>query len=115
MGLYLLSKRNELILVEESQIAFLEACGSYCNIHLISGEVYKESRNMLFVYNRISNKELFKKSHRSYLFNVNFITGFRRDAERGFKWSVLLENGLKLPASELYIKNFRKFKQINIA
>ena len=105
--IYFYSNRK-ITLIDEMDIAFLQADGSYCRIKLINGIEYRISRNMNYIYNQINYKENFEIVHRSFCVNLKLIQDIYKDANRNMHWSILLSTGDIMPASSLFIRNFKK-------
>lgn len=61
-----------LFFVEVSDILYLSAERSYCNVHLIDGNRMLVSRNLKEL-ERLLPHPFFFRSHRSYLINLNYI------------------------------------------
>lgn len=61
--------RNGFRIIKISDIAYLEANGSYCNIFLNNGEKITHSRNMKFVSTQLNESNGFIKVHKSYIVN----------------------------------------------
>ncbi|RQO29790.1 hypothetical protein DBR32_14495 [Taibaiella sp. KBW10] len=61
--------RNGFRIIKISEIAYLEANGSYCNILLTNGEKITHSRNMKFVSAELNESLGFIKVHKSYIVN----------------------------------------------
>jgi DNA-binding LytR/AlgR family response regulator len=79
------------MLVEERDIIYLEASGSYTQVYLKEGEMILVSKP-LSEFTRVLSSDFFEKIHRSYIINLMYLKTYSR-LQGG---SVIMENGAEL-------------------
>ena len=89
------------ILVEERDIIYLEACGSYTHVYLKDGEKVVVSKP-LREFVRVLSSDFFEKIHRSYIINLSYLKTYSR-LQGG---SVTMENGAELLISRRRLAPF---------
>ncbi|MEZ4852446.1 MAG: LytTR family DNA-binding domain-containing protein [Bacteroidia bacterium] len=90
------------ILVEERDIIYLEACGSYTHVYLKRcGEKVVVSKP-LREFVRVLSSDFFEKIHRSYIINLSYLKTYSR-LQGG---SVTMENGAGLLISRRRLAPF---------
>ncbi len=87
-----------LLFVEVNDIMYLEADGSYTNVHLRTGAPLLVSKKIKFFEDVLAARANFFRSHKSYIVNINFIKKYNRGES-----SLLLENG-----KSVYVARERK-------
>ena len=77
------------------EVEYLEADGSYVQIHCVENRSRMVSKNLKYFENALAENQNFVRPHRSYLVNVNFVTGYSK-SEGGF---LTLKNKAQIPVS----------------
>lgn len=80
-----------LIFIKINEISYIEADGSYVNLHLKNGEKLLVSKNLKYFENALESTNCFYRVHRSYLVNLKNIYKYNRHENL-----VVLENGVKI-------------------
>ena len=96
-------KGTEYIKLPLSEVVYLEASGSYSTIITEGDQSYTVSNNLAH-FQRQVNQPAFMKVHRSYVVNLEKVTGFDHHQVRLGKHSV--------PVSQSYHHIFRQFKKL---
>ena len=86
---------NGLELVSTTEILVLEAERAYTNIKLKNGENKLVSKRLKLFEDLLSNRENFKRVHRSYLVNINEVVRYAKAESL-----LILENGVEVPVSK---------------
>lgn len=81
--------------LKPEEIVFVQADGSYCEIHLKNGRKMTVAKPLKFLVERIRSDQ-FLRAHRSYLVNTAFI----RKWDKSNGGSVILTNNAVLPLSQ---------------
>ncbi|HLP31836.1 MAG TPA: LytTR family DNA-binding domain-containing protein [Bacteroidia bacterium] len=77
-----------LLFVEVNDIMYLEADGSYTNVHFKTGSPLLVSKKIKFFEEVLTGRVNFFRSHKSYIVNINFIKKYNRGDS-----TLILENG----------------------
>lgn len=86
---------NGLELVSTTEILVLEAERAYTNIKLKNGENKLVSKRLKLFEDLLSNRENFKRVHRSHLVNMNEVVRYAKAESL-----LILENGVEVPVSK---------------
>jgi two-component system LytT family response regulator len=86
---------NGLELVSTTEILVLEAERAYTNIKLKNGESKLVSKRLKLFEDLLSNRENFKRVHRSYLVNMNGVVRYAKAESL-----LILESGVEVPVSK---------------
>jgi two-component system LytT family response regulator len=77
------------------EVEYLEADGSYVQIYCTENRSRMVSKNLKYFENVLVENQNFVRPHRSYLVNVNFVTGYSK-SEGGY---LNLKNNARIPVS----------------
>ncbi len=86
---------NGLELIDTDEILVLEAERAYTNIKLKSGENKLVSKRLKLFEELLSNRENFKRTHRSYLLNMNEVNRYAKAESL-----LILNGGMEVPVSK---------------
>ncbi|MEY4604789.1 MAG: hypothetical protein RIT43_2081 [Bacteroidota bacterium] len=81
--------------IQVNDVEYLEADGSYVQIYCTDNRALTVSKNLKYFENALAENKNFVRPHRSYLVNVNFVTGYSK-SEGGF---LILKNSAQIPVS----------------
>jgi two-component system LytT family response regulator len=81
--------------IQLNDVEYLEADGSYVQIYCTDNRALTVSKNLKYFENALAENKNFVRPHRSYLVNVNFVTGYSK-SEGGF---LILKNSAQIPVS----------------
>jgi two-component system LytT family response regulator len=90
-------------IIEEDDIAYIEASGNCSMIYFTDGSRYLDTRT-LKIYQNILNENKFYRIHKSYIINMDMIKEYV--SENGY--SVLLKNDKQLPVARNRVSEFLK-------
>ena len=90
-------------IIEEDDIAYIEASGNCSMIYFTDGSRYLDTRT-LKIYQNILNDNKFYRIHKSYIINMDMIKEYV--SENGY--SVLLKNDKQLPVARNRVSEFLK-------
>lgn len=96
---------NSYILIEFSDILWLEADRNYTNIVLDNGKIISSAKS-LKSYEMLLPKDLFFRVHKSYLVNTQHLKEYLKD---GKERVALMKNGQKITVSQPKQPEFKKF------
>ena len=96
-----LPQAHGFMLVEEREIIYLEASGSYTQVYLTNGEKVVVSKP-LKDFIKILSSEFFERIHKSYIINLSYLKAYSR-LQGG---SVTMENGAELLISRRRLAPF---------
>jgi len=96
---------GKIKIIPLQQVQYLEAADDYVKIHTAEGYFLK-NKTMSFFENSLS-KDVFVRTHRSYMVNVQLIT--RLDPYEKETYLAVLSNGKKIPVSKT---GYSKLKEV---
>lgn len=104
---FALKNGSNHLIVDENDILYFEASGSYSKVQLNDGRIVTISKNLKEVESLLSKK--FYRAHRSYLINTSCIKAFKDEESP----TILLENNHSIPTTKVRRKVlFSHFKKI---
>jgi DNA-binding LytR/AlgR family response regulator len=92
---------SKVLFLNEEEILYFKADGSYCIIKLTNNEVYRTSKNMKTVFEEVSNRTNFNRVHRSVIVNEQFVIGVEKNPQKSNAWVLVLKNLERLPISPI--------------
>ena len=98
-----ISHTKGIKIVEDDDIAYLEASGNCTMLHFTDGTRYLDTRT-LKVYESILSEDKFYRIHKSYIVNMNLIKEYI--TEDGY--IIALKNGIQLPVARNRASAFLK-------
>lgn len=102
---YLAVRRaGEVRAIEVADVQYLKGADDYCEIHCRNGEVLLHDKTLHKLETRLP--ENFQRAHRSYLINMNLVTGY--ETRPGSRYRVILSTGERVPVSRKKMYLFRR-------
>ena len=101
---------SKVLFLNEEEIIYFKANGSYCIIKLVNNLEYRTSKNMKAVFEEVKQKSNFNKVHRSIIVNEHFIIGVEKDRHKSNAWVLVLNNDERIPISS--IAKRKKIKEL---
>lgn len=98
--LFIKTSESKYIL-DKTDVAYFEADGAYCKVHLMNGEKIMTSKN-LGEYEKLVGDDDFYRVHHATLVNISFVA--KLDNKNNI---ILLKNGTALPISRRKKKGFK--------
>ncbi len=75
--------KSGIVYIEVSEIKYIEADGSYCDIYFINNKKFTSSKTMVELEEILADRPMFVRSHKSFLVNLSFVKEFHHTGKTG--------------------------------
>jgi DNA-binding LytR/AlgR family response regulator len=104
----LLNNREGIHVLNDKDILYIKADGSYCILHLLSGKEVRMSKNMKWIQKQFKESKLFVQIHRTWIVKIDAIEKIERLKNKDGKGFVHLKGDFQIP---IPAKNINRAKE----
>lgn len=80
----MIPSKSGIVYIEVSQIKYIEADGSYCDIYFLNNKKFTSSKTMSELQEMLADNPMFVRSHKSFLVNLSCVKEFHHSGKTGY-------------------------------